>query len=159
MEPLTGGTQDPGPAPQATADHPQKADLSWKRFELRYLEITVVLLVGMVVLSMLLGVLRGAAGIEYPASWLPAIASIEMGVVMTVIMIGWLRVRRYGWATALEMSATMLAPALLAALLTQIGVVGIGVAMPVEHVLMFLLMLAIMVRRRDEFMTRRLARA
>lgn len=49
----------------------------------------------------------------------------------------------------------MLAPALLAALLTQLGVVGIGVAMPVEHVVMFLLMLAVMVRRQDEFMRRR----
>lgn len=109
MESPTGGTQEPRSARDNTTDRPG-ADRSWRRFALGYVEITVVMLVGMVILSMLLGVLRGATGVGYPASWLPAIASIEMGVVMAVAMVVWLRIRRYGWATTLEMSAPCLRP-------------------------------------------------
>lgn len=136
-----------------------KADRGWPRFVLRYVEITVVLLAGMILLSMLLGALRTALAMPYPASWFPAIASIEMGLVMTLVMIIWLRLRRFGWPTTLEMSATMLVPALLAALLTQLQVADVGAAMLTEHIVMFVLMLAIMLRRRDEFQIRRPVRA
>jgi hypothetical protein len=133
-------------------------DRPWLRFVLRYVEITLVLVVGMMLLSMAVAALRTSAGFSYPVGARAAMASVEMGVIMTVLMILWLRIFRFGWPTTLELSATMLIPALVAAALTQTGVIGIGPAMIFEHVAMFVLMLAVMLRRRGEFMVRRGAR-
>ena len=130
----------------------------WLRFVLRYLEFTVVLLIGMMVLSMLVAALLGAVGFAYPVEARAAMASVEMGVIMTVILIVWLKIFRYGWPTTLELGATMLVPALVAAALTQTGVIGYGPAMIFEHVAMFVLLLAVMLRRRGEFTVRRGAR-
>lgn len=131
------------------------ADRPRLRFALRYVEFILVLIIGMMLLGLLVEVLRGAAGLAYPIGIRAAMASVEMGVIMTVIIIVWLRIRRYGWPTALELGATMLVPALVAAALTQAGVIGYGLAMLLEHIAMFVLMLLAMLRRRAEFMVRR----
>ncbi|WP_152360390.1 hypothetical protein [Microlunatus speluncae] len=130
-------------------------DRPWLRFALRSVEFAAVLLVGMVLLAMLVSAVRGALGLTYPAEARGAMASVEMGVIMALIMIGWLRFRRFGWPTTLAMAATMLLPALVAAALTGIGVIALGTAMIFEHIAMFVLMLAVMLRRRDEFTIRR----
>lgn len=131
------------------------ADRPRLRFALRYVEFTLVLIIGMMLLGVLVEVLRGAAGFTYPVDVRAAMASVEMGVIMTVIIIVWLRIRRYGWPAAMELGATMLVPALVAAALTQAGVISYGLAMLLEHIAMFVLMLLAMLRRRAEFMVRR----
>ncbi|HET6529011.1 MAG TPA: hypothetical protein VFH03_00135 [Actinoplanes sp.] len=75
-----------------------------------------------------------------------------MGVTMAVGMMAWMRFRRQGWATTLEMSGAMLAPAIAVVPLVALGVLTAGAAMALEHVVMFPLMLAVMLRRRADYL-------
>jgi hypothetical protein len=70
---------------------------------------------------------------------------------MAVAMLGWMRFRGHGWAATLEMSGAMLVPAIAAVPLIALGVLDGGTAMTAEHVAMFSLMLAVMLRRREEY--------
>ena len=74
---------------------------------------------------------------------------------MAVGMMAWMRFRRQGWATTLEMSGAMLAPAIAVVPLVALGVLTAGAAMALEHVVMFPLMLAVMLRRRADYLAHR----
>ncbi|MEV1167900.1 DJ-1/PfpI family protein [Nonomuraea sp. NPDC049784] len=125
----------------------------WLGFTRHYLEMVVAMLVGMVVLGGALRVILDAAGVPYSMDLYPALVILEMGVTMTVAMCAWMRLRRHGWPGTLEMGAVMLAPAVVMVPLVWLGALGGGVAMTLEHVVMFPLMLAVMLRRRDEYLT------
>jgi flagellar biosynthetic protein FliP len=82
----------------------------------------------------------------------PKLTLAEMGLTMALGMGVWMRIRRHGWPATVEMSAVMLVPALLLIPVVWAGVMGAGAAMALEHILMFPLMLAVMLRRRDEYL-------
>jgi hypothetical protein len=114
--------------------------------------MVVAMVAGMAVLG---GALRGVlalADVPYSMDRYPALTSVEMGLTKPVGMAVWMRVRRHGWTSMLEMSLAMLVPAVAVVPLMWLDVLDHMTAMTVEHVAMLLLMLAVMVRRREEYL-------
>jgi hypothetical protein len=115
--------------------------------------MVVAMFAGMLVLG---GALRGvlaAAGVAYSLGRYPELVALEMGVTIAVGMGAWMRYRRHGWASTLEMSGAMLVPAVAVVPLVWLDVLDGGTAVILERVAMFPLMLAVMLRRRDEYLT------
>jgi flagellar biosynthetic protein FliP len=123
----------------------------WLRFAGHYLEMVVAMLVGMFILGGALRAVLAAADVAYSMDRYPELVTLEMGLTMAVAMLGWMRFRGHGWAATLEMSGAMLVPAIAAVPLIALGVLDAGTAMTMEHVAMFSLMLAVMLRRREEY--------
>jgi len=124
---------------------------SWWRFALHYLEMVLAMLVGMFVLGGAIRAVLAVAGVEYSMARFPELVILEMGLTMALGMAAWMRFRGHGWPTTLEMSAAMLVPAAVMVPLVWLEVLDGGAAMMLEHVVMFPLMLAVMLRRRDEY--------
>lgn len=122
------------------------------RFAFHYLEMVAAMFVGMVVLGGALRAALAVTGAAYSMESQPELMILEMGLTMAVGMSAWMRFRGHGWTSTLEMSAAMLVPAAAVALLVVLDVMSAGAAMTVEHIVMFILMLAVMLRRRDEYM-------
>jgi hypothetical protein len=111
-----------------------------------YLEMVVAMTVGMVVL----GAVRDALGWTVPFAEQPATSFLLMATDMAIGMVVWMRIRRHGWPGTLEMSAAMYVPAVLLPLVWT-GLLGSMTFMVVAHVLMFLAMGAVLLRRRNEY--------
>lgn len=115
-----------------------------RRFALHYLEMVVVMVVGMEVLG---AAVELVADIEGTGAML-----VEMGVTMTVSMVAWMRVRGHAWLPCLEMGASMVLPTLGTLALLGAGILeGAGALMVVLHAVMLPAMLAAMLLRRDEY--------
>ncbi|MEV0233138.1 hypothetical protein [Nonomuraea sp. NPDC050786] len=119
----------------------------WGRFALHYVEMIVAMFVGMLAL----GMLESAVGLSVSHDRQPDLAYLLMAVNMSVGMAAWMRFRRHGWASTLEMCAVMFLPVVPLFPLLWLGVIDGGVLMIVAHVAMFPLMLAAMARRLDEY--------
>jgi hypothetical protein len=122
-----------------------------RHFARHYVEMVLVMLVGMGVLAM-------------PARWAsqaiwpqvdaddPTLMLAQMAATMTLPMIPWMRWRGHGWRPSLEMVAAMIVPGIGVIALLEFGVVeGLGLLMTVEHVAMFGAMFAVMIARPDEY--------
>ena len=119
--------------------------VSWVRFALHYLEMVVVMVVGMEVLDLPLGLV-------FDVSHRPAAMLVEMTVTMTVPMVAWMRLRGHAWRPCNEMAASMVLPALATlALLAADVVSGSGGSMVLLHALMLPSMLVAMLLRRSEY--------
>jgi hypothetical protein len=123
----------------------------WGRFVVHYLEMAAAMLVGMVVLGGALRVVLAIADVPYSMDRYPELTTVEMGLTMAVAMAAWMRIRRHGWVSTLEMSLAMLVPAVAVVPLLWLDVLGHGAAMTVEHTAMFVLMAVVMLRRRAEY--------
>jgi hypothetical protein len=139
--------------PQAQAGgHPlhSAARLGRRRFLRHYLEMVAAMLVGMVALG---GALRGVlalAGLPYPTRYSELVA-LEMAVTMSAGMVAWMRHRGHGWASTLEMTGAMFAPAVALVPLLWLGVLAGDSLLMVEHLVMLPLMFLAMLRRRAEY--------
>ena len=115
-----------------------------RRFALHYVEMVVVMVVGMEVLGLLVELV---ADIHRTGPML-----IEMGVNMTIPMVAWMRFRGHAWQPCLEMGASMVVPTLATLAILGLGVVeGAGALMLILHAIMLPAMLAVMLLRRDEY--------
>jgi hypothetical protein len=115
-----------------------------RRFALHYLEMVVVMVVGMEVLGLLVELFVDVTGTG------PML--VEMGATMTVSMVAWMRVRGHAWLPCLEMGASMVLPTLGTLALLGLGVVeGAGALMGILHAVMLPAMLAAMLLRRAEY--------
>jgi hypothetical protein len=123
----------------------------WGRFALHYVEMVAAMFAGMLVLGGALRAVLAVADVSYSMRSHPELTILEMGLTMAVGMGAWMRFRRHSWARTLEMSAAMLVPAVAVVPLVVLDVMSAGAAMTVEHIAMFPLMLAVMLRRRDEY--------
>ncbi len=118
------------------------------RFLTHYVEMVVVMLVGMGVLGGAFALIKSAAGFETG----DAFALAAMGVWMTIPMVAWMTWRGHSGAATLEMSAAMIVPTLFSlALLGGTIVTGLGGLMTIEHTLMFTAMFGVMLYRREEY--------
>src|SRR5262249_40652232 len=77
----------------------------WARFARHYVQMVVVMVVGMAVLALPLGVV-------VDVSHRPAAMLIEMTFTMTVPMVAWMRMRGHAWRPCNEMAASMVLPGL-----------------------------------------------
>jgi hypothetical protein len=121
------------------------------RFAGHYLEMVAAMVVGMIVLG---GALRGVlalAGVEFSATRYPELTCLEMAFDMAAGMTVWMRYRRHGWASTLEMAGVMFFPALALFPPLWLGVIAADSLLTLEHLVMLPLMLAAMLRRRGEY--------
>jgi hypothetical protein len=123
---------------------------SRRRFFHHYLEMIVVMLVSMMVLSGLfwgiLGIL-GHGNLRHFLGVRAFVMTINMAIGMTI----WMRFRRHGWASTLEMDASMILPFVLLIGPYWAGMLSGGALMGVEHLLMLPFMYIVMLRRYDEY--------
>jgi hypothetical protein len=121
-----------------------------RHFVRHYVEMVVVMFVGMGVLALPARWVIGAAGTTYAEA--PALMFLSMGVTMTVPMVAWMRFRGHGWQPSAEMSGSMLVPTFAVIGLLGVGIVeDTGVLMAVEHVAMLVFMLGAMLLRPAEY--------
>lgn len=119
----------------------------WARFAVHYVEMIIAMFAGMFVLALA----WSALGIRFSYDQDPEAAYLLMAFDMSVGMAAWMRVRGHAWAPTLEMCAAMFAPVVPLFPLLWLGAIdGMGLMMA-AHVAMFPLMLAAMLRRRDEY--------
>ena len=119
-------------------------------FVRHYLEMVAAMVVGMVVVGGALRGLLALAGLALPTQY-PELAALEMAFTMSVGMVAWMRYRRHGWASTLEMAGAMFVPAIALFPLLWADVIPGDALVMAEHVAMLPLMLLIMLRRRSEY--------
>jgi len=119
----------------------------WGRFTWHYVQMVIAMFVGMGVL----GLFRSAIGLGFPMRTHPELGYLLMAFDMSVGMAVWMRFRGHGWASTLEMCGAMFAPIVALFPLLWLGVIDGGALMIIGHVVMFPAMLAVMLRRLDEY--------
>ncbi|MED7927237.1 hypothetical protein SMD20_23470 [Nonomuraea sp. LP-02] len=120
---------------------------NWGRFALHYLEMIIAMFAGMFALGALLDVL----GLGVSHSEQPELGYLVMALNMSIGMAAWMRFRRHGWASTLEMCAAMFVPVVPLFPMLWLGWIDAGMMMTLAHVAMFPLMLAAMLLRLDEY--------
>lgn len=132
-------------APQATA----APRTSKRRFIHHYLEMVVVMLVSMAVLGgVVFGILAGLGhNIRHLAGLRASVMTVNMVIGMTV----WMRFRGHGWASTLEMDASMILPLVLLIGPYEAGLLSGGALIGMEHLLMLPFMFLVMLRRYEEY--------
>jgi hypothetical protein len=122
---------------------------SIRRFAMHYVEMVVVMFLGMFVLMAPTGWVFGAFGTSW-SRLSPAMNVFVMAMTMTAPMVGWMRYRGHTWRANVEMAAAMLIPTF-----AVIGVISTGAAQGTltvpEHAGMLSAMLVAMLLRRDEY--------
>ncbi len=123
---------------------------SKRRFLRHYLEMVVVMMVSMAVLGALVsGILAilGHSNLRHVAGLRAFVMTMNMVIGMTV----WMRLRGHGWASTLEMDASMVLPFVLLIGPYWAGLLSGGALIGVEHLLMLPFMFLVMLRRYDEY--------
>ena len=129
---------------------PATPTTSKRRFFYHYLEMVVVMMLSMALLGGLASGILTVLGSSNLLD-LDGLVAFGMSVNMAIGMTLWMRLRRHGWASTLEMNAAMIVPFVVfigpywAGLLSGDGLLGL------EHVLMLPLMFLVMLRRYDEY--------
>lgn len=123
---------------------------SRRRFFHHYLEMIAVMLVSMMVLGGLFWGIMAMLGHSNLRDYL-GVRAFVMTINMVIGMTIWMRFRRHGWATTLEMDAAMILPFVLLIGPYWAGLLSGGALMGVEHLLMLPLMFIVMLRRYDEY--------
>ena len=125
-----------------------------RHFARHYVEMVVVMFLGMAVLGLPAGFALGLFG----SSWselqadAPAAMLLLMAATMTVPMVAWMRRRGHGWRPTNEMSASMIVPTLAVIGLDAVGVMNdVGTMLLVEHIAMLAGMFAVMAVRPGEY--------
>ncbi|MEV0156934.1 hypothetical protein AB0H57_24830 [Micromonospora sp. NPDC050686] len=135
----------------------QRAPRSRRAFVLHFVEMVVVMFVGMGVFSGLAALAFGAAGSSL-SDQSGAFRVMLMGVNMTVPMVLWMAFRGHSAPRNLEMAAAMLGPTGVAAALVGAGALDVMAGMAVQHVVMIPAMLGVMLWRYDEYAHRHAGR-
>ena len=123
---------------------------SRRRFLHHYVEMLVVMVVSMMMLGGLFwGIMAvfGHGNLRHYVGVRALVMTVNMAIGMTV----WMRFRRHGWATTLEMDAAMVLPFALLIGPYWAGLLPGGAFLGVEHLLMLPLMFLVMLRRYDEY--------
>lgn len=123
---------------------------SKRTFALHYLEMLLVMFVGMGVFMGLSVVAFAAAGSSL-SDQSSGLKVLLMGVDMAVPMALWMAFRGHSAMRNVEMAASMLVPSFLAAVLVWSGVLDEMAGMTLQHVAMLPAMLAVMLWRYDEY--------
>ncbi|GAA1269762.1 hypothetical protein GCM10009677_23070 [Sphaerisporangium rubeum] len=119
----------------------------WGRFALHYVEMIIAMFVGMFVLDLA----WSAVGVDLSYATDPELAYLLMAFDMSVGMAAWMRIRGHAWLPTLEMCGAMFVPIVPLFPLLWLNAIDGMTLMIVAHVVMFPLMLAAMLWRRDEY--------
>jgi hypothetical protein len=141
-------TLSPTPGAASIGIHP------WRPFVRCYIEMNIVMLIGMVVAIKLFTSAVGAliepitwqdALVEYPAQ-----ALLVMSIGMTLPMIAWMRHRRFTWRRTCEMAAAMFLPAVPLICLALLGLIK-GAQCGLHCLAAAVAMLGLMLYRRADY--------
>jgi hypothetical protein len=122
-----------------------------QRFARHYIEMVVVMFLGMAVLALPARMALAAADTSWSELGTAAML-LAMAIEMTVPMVAWMRFRGHGWRPSGEMAGAMLLPTFVAIGLDAAGLVeSAGALMAGEHVAMLLAMLGAMLLRPSEY--------
>lgn len=116
------------------------------RFVLRYAEMVIVMIAGMMLFAPLWRLAFGDRIVAHPD-----LNALVMATNMAVAMALWMAIRRHGLRGTLEMTAVMYLPFLLLLVPYWVGLIDGGALMVWGHVLMFVAMFGLMLLRRDEY--------
>jgi hypothetical protein len=129
--------------------HRNNRPILTKAFARHYVEMVIVMFVGMGLLALPARWAWAGAGLDTADT---AGMLIRMGVTMTLPMIPWMLWRGHGMRPTLEMAGAMIVPTLGAVVLLAVDAVsGVGLLMTVEHVAMLIAMFAVMAARPEEY--------
>jgi hypothetical protein len=125
-----------------TAETTRSTGRKFARFAWHYAEMVVAMLAGMIALAPL-----------WPDAWTARadVDALVMATNMTIAMVAAMALRRHSWPRIAEMAAAMYLPFLLLLAPYWLGVLSGTGLMVAGHVIMFPLMLAAMVWRRNEY--------
>lgn len=115
-----------------------------------FAEMVAAMLVGMVVLGVAVRLVLGLLGYSDVLDR-TEVRVLVMTVTMAVGMSVWMRYRRHGWASILEMDLAMALAFVVVLVPFWLGVLSGQAVMMVGHVLMLPAMALAMLRRRDEY--------
>ena len=122
------------------------------RFILHFLEMSLAMMVGMPILSMVHNLVPATS--SFAAAFKPGtnLYGVTMAFFMTVPMVAWMIIRGHGWRHSAEMAFAMLAPVAVVIVLNLLGVAAylpwLGNA---SHLAMPLGMIIAMLYRRDHY--------
>ena len=124
--------------------------MSWRHFIQHFGEMVAAMVVGMAVLAPvwvgIFALLRCSSVLEHAD-----VHALVMATDMTIGMSLWMRHRGHGWASISEMAAAMYLPFLVLFVPYWAGLISDGAMLGGGHLLMLPFMLAVMLRRRDEY--------
>lgn len=121
------------------------------RFGRHYLEMLVVMLLGMAILGPLASVALDPVGWRTVRA-VPELDALVMATTMTVPMTAWMRYRRHGWAATGVMAAAMYLPFVVLFPLLWLGVLAPTGMLAGGHLLMLPAMAVAMLLHRDEYL-------
>jgi flagellar biosynthetic protein FliP len=130
----------------ATSAAPAPRRVLVARFVRHYVEMVVAMIAGMVLLGPVIGLVAGAAGLDYSHVTHPRLGAVEMALTMSAGMAFWMRYRRHHWRHVADMTAAMVAPLVVLLPLSWAGLVDAAALPMLEHAAMFPLMLVAMLR-------------
>jgi hypothetical protein len=142
-----GHETGPGTGPRSTtpaAPSPRRVLVG--RFVRHYVEMVLAMVAGMLVLGGLVRLVLGVAGLGYSSESHPYVAATEMALTMSAGMAFWMRYRRHHWRHVLDMTAAMILPLVFLFPVAWTGGIAPASLPMLEHVAMFPLMLAVMLR-------------
>src|SRR5829696_5801560 len=93
-----------------------------RAFARHYVEMVVVMFVGMAVLAVPARLVTSAVWPEVEAND-PTLMLARMGAIMALPMVPWMRWRGHGWRPTLEMTGAMIAPAIGTVALLETAVI------------------------------------
>ena len=137
-------------SPTLQSDLAPRGSGSRRAFTLHFLEMVLVMFVGMGVFSGLAALAFAAAGSSV-SDQSGAFRVMLMGVNMTVPMVAWMVFRGHRAVLNAEMAAAMLVPSVVAAALVWSDALGTMAGLGVQHAVMVPAMLGVMLWRYDEY--------
>ena len=114
----------------------------WLRFMAHYIEMLVIMFVGMGLLGAVIGM---------PHSSPIEIQALSMTATMTVPMVGWMLIRGHSRRGSLEMGAAMVVPLVALFPMLWAGMISADALFDLMHVAMLPAMLGAMLYRRTEY--------
>lgn len=137
-------------SPESVDDVARGDTGSRRRFALHFLEMVVVMFVGMGVFGGIAALVLAAAG-SSPTDWPGTLRVLLMGVVMTVPMVLWMSLRGHSRQRNLEMASAMIVPTIVAAALVWFGALDTMGGLGIQHAVMVPAMLGVMLWRYGEY--------
>jgi hypothetical protein len=124
-----------------------RSETSWRNFSRHFVEMVMAMLAGMAVLG---AAVSGAFALLGHSSLLHYVGlrALLMTGYMTVGMSLWMRHRRHGWASVVEMAGAMAVPYLILIGPYLAGMISRGALLGWMHILMLPCMVIVMLGRR-----------
>ena len=133
----------------AHGDHVPHRSHFWRHF----IEMAIAMVAGMALLGFPFRAILGSFGFTQDEAFVrfPEIVCLVMTFNMAVGMVAWMRLRGHPWRLTVEMTLAMCAATTVALGMFWLHIIAADPMIALMHVLMLPAMLAVMLRRREEY--------